>query len=97
MTGERMVKTKVKNVLSEFEPIYNFWPVQMGYGATTIDYVGCYRGKFIGIETKRPGKVPTPNQERVLREIKEAGGAGFVIDDVNDPRFKDLRDFMRSL
>ena len=37
------------------------------------DIVGCYKGRFIGIEVKRPGKKPTPLQEFKLAELAAAG------------------------
>jgi Holliday junction resolvase len=43
------------------------------------DIVACYRGRFIGIEVKRPGEKPTPLQSHVLGEILKAGGAAFVL------------------
>jgi hypothetical protein len=67
---KRAVKAYLKNLGA-----YQFWPVQTGYGSATIDCLVCYRGRFYGIETKRPGvKEPTPRQGCVMREITEAGG-----------------------
>jgi penicillin-binding protein-related factor A (putative recombinase) len=54
-------------------------PVPSGYGATTVDYLCCYRGHFFAIEAKAPGKVPTPRQDYVLEQIRLAGGSTFVI------------------
>lgn len=39
------------------------------------DIAGCYRGVFIGIESKMPdGKEPTPVQRLRARQIRDAGG-----------------------
>lgn len=38
------------------------------------DIVGCYKGHFVGIELKDPGKVPTDIQAYNLTKIHEAGG-----------------------
>jgi hypothetical protein len=54
--------------------------VQMGLGERTIDCLGCYRGRFFGIETKAPGKVPTLLQKRTLAIMRAAGALVFVID-----------------
>ena len=37
------------------------------------DIVGCYKGKFIGIEVKIPGNKPSSLQTVVLKELEEAG------------------------
>lgn len=79
MTPEGKVKAQVKKLLDQF-PHYRHMPVQMGMGKTTLDFLICYNGKFCGIETKRPGKEPTPLQRQTIREIRAAGGDTFVID-----------------
>ena len=53
---------------------YRFAPVQMGLGATTLDDLCCVRGRFIGVEYKAPGKIPTPRQRLSMDEIRRAGG-----------------------
>lgn len=77
-TPESIVKNKVKKVLKEAEA-YQFWPVQMGYGAATIDCIGCHEGRFFGIETKAPGKHPTARQRLTIESQQEAGAMVFVI------------------
>lgn len=42
------------------------------------DLLVCYRGHFVAIETKMPGKKPTQMQERFLEEVRAAGGEAFV-------------------
>lgn len=37
------------------------------------DIVGCYKGKFIGIEVKILGNKPSALQTVVLKELEEAG------------------------
>lgn len=49
-----------------------------GFGASGApDIIGCYNGRFFGIEVKREGKKPTRLQEMRMREIAEAGGLAF--------------------
>ena len=79
MTPEGAVKREVKKVLKEYKAYYHM-PVQNGMGAPTLDFVGCYNGRFFAIETKAPGKKPTPRQEVTVALIKAAGGEAFVID-----------------
>ena len=84
-TPEGRVKNEVKKQLKALGA-YQFWPVQTGMGATTVDCLACYQSYFIGIETKAPGKKPTPRQEVVLTQIREAGGITLVIDSVDMAR-----------
>lgn len=79
MTPEGRVKAKVKRIL-EKHGAYFFMPVQSGYGAKTLDFLVCVCGRFVGIETKAPGKQPTDLQKMHMREIEDAGGRCFVVD-----------------
>ena len=81
VTPEGRIKKKIKTLLDEYETkIYYYMPVPSGYGAATVDYLGCANGVFFGIEAKAPGGHPTPRQRAVLVQIEMAGGRGFVID-----------------
>ena len=60
--------------------LYQFWPVPSGFGASSLDCIVCYCGVYITIETKAPGKTPTPRQELTIAQAKGAGGLVFVID-----------------
>ena len=78
-TPEFKVKAAVKRVLNCLPDMYHHWPVQMGHGAPTLDCIGCYHGVYFAIETKAPGKVPTPRQDETIRRIVSAGGVVMVI------------------
>jgi len=81
MTPEGKVKKAVKTVLAMFgEDIDGFWPVPNGIGESHLDYVGCCRGWFFSVETKAPGKKPTPRQVFRIGTVHKAGGKAFVID-----------------
>lgn len=75
---EAKVKARVKIVLKSYDA-YQHWPVQTGYGAACLDCHGCYRGRYYAIETKAPGKHPTPRQLLTIQAIQDAGGRVFVI------------------
>lgn len=84
-TPEKKVKDEVKKVLNKFgSDIDGFWPVPYGYGESHLDWVGCVCGIFVSIETKAPGKRPTPRQVKRIRDVKEAGGIAVVIDGTED-------------
>ena len=78
-TPEGIVKDKVKKVLKRCG-VYYHMPVVNGLGKPTLDFVGCADGGFFAIETKAPGKKPTPRQELTIAEMRAAGGKVFVID-----------------
>jgi len=81
MGPEAKVKAAVKKVLKEVGA-YQHWGVMNGMGAPTLDCIACYRGCYVGIETKAPGKVPTPRQDETIRKIAAAEGLVMVISSV---------------
>jgi len=85
MTPEGKVKKAVREFLRA-KDVWFYQPVQNGMGQVGIpDFVCCYRGTFIAIETKAPGKLSgvTPNQQRVIDAIKAHGGLAVVVDSVD--------------
>ena len=95
---EALVKAKVRQLLAEYgSKLYSFWPVPSGYGQTTIDCIGCYRGRFFAIETKAPKKKPTLRQMAVLNQMDMAMATTFVIDSVDSPVLDDLRLWLDQL
>lgn len=80
---EKVVKTRVKKLLDKHS-CYYFMPVQSGYGSATLDFLGCHRRRFFAVETKAPGKHPTPRQELIISMMKEAKAAVFVIGESYD-------------
>jgi hypothetical protein len=85
-TPEAKVKAVVKKILDKYKSdIDGFWPVPYGYGESHLDYVGCCCGRFFAIETKAPGKKPTPRQKKRIEDVQRAGGMAFVCD--GNPEF----------
>lgn len=83
MTPEGKVKRKVTDILKSYGAYY-FYPVTGGFGRSGVpDIVCCIRGHFIGIECKAGDNKPTALQEKNLREIREAGGFAFVVNEDN--------------
>jgi hypothetical protein len=89
--GERMASTpegKVKDACKKYLKSIGAWffmPVSNGMGQVGIpDIICCYKGIFIAVETKAPGKrnQTTANQDRVIGAIKEADGWAVVVDNV---------------
>lgn len=79
-TPEGKVKKQVSDLLKATPGCYYFMPVPGGFGMTTLDYVGCYRGRFFSVETKKPGGKPTPRQNQIIGTMQAANAAVFVID-----------------
>jgi hypothetical protein len=79
-TPEGRVKRKVSELLKETEELWYDMPVPGGFGKSTLDYIGCHRGRFFSIETKAPGKKPTPRQKQIISIMERAGAKVFVID-----------------
>lgn len=95
-TPEGRVKDDVKKRLKQHD-IWYFCPMQNGFGVVGIpDFICCINGHFLAIETKAPGKAnnTTPNQDRVIKEIREHWGTVLIIDDVEilDMYIKGLKD-----
>lgn len=52
------------------------------------DIIVCLKGRFIGIETKDGNNTPSELQKAHIRQIKKAGGIGFVAYSVEDVKKK---------
>jgi hypothetical protein len=79
-TPEGKVKKTVSTLLKSVDGLFYTMPVPSGFGESTLDYIGCYRGKYFAVETKAPGKKPTDRQQAIISKMRAAGGAVFVID-----------------
>lgn len=74
------VKHQYSDVTFQVTMLKQFWPVPSGYGASDLDCIVCYYGVYIAIETKAPGKKPTPRQGLTIAETMGAGGRCLSID-----------------
>ena len=92
MTPEAKVKKKVADALKKLGAYY-FYPVTGGYGKSGVpDIVGCYEGRFFGIECKAgKGKV-TALQQKNLDEIYACKGIALV---VNESNMRDVSDLIK--
>ena len=85
MTPEGRVKEQVKRWLKA-RGVWFFMPVSNGMGAHGIpDLICCWRGAFIGIECKAPGKRGNVSelQKMQIAGIRTAGGVALVVDDAS--------------
>lgn len=90
MTPEGKVKTAINKVVDNYVKsgdVYKFMPVPGGFGPSSLDYILCIQGKFVAIEAKRPGGKATARQHFIARQIKQAGGMVFFIENDVDISF----------
>ena len=83
-TPEGKVKTAVKKRLKELG-VWFCMPMGTGFGNSGVpDFLCCWDGQFLAIETKAPGKRSntTTLQNIQIAGINKAGGTAVVIDDV---------------
>jgi hypothetical protein len=86
LTPEGRVKQDVKKLLVARD-IWFYMPVQTGYGVGGIpDFICCWKGLFIAVECKAPGRenTTTPAQRQRITEIREHGGRAVVVSNVVD-------------
>ena len=77
-TPEAMLTRSVKSLLRA-AGIFHFkhWGGPMGYPGVA-DIIGCYKGRMIAIELKSPNGKATPDQERFIQNVNDAGGIAFI-------------------
>ena len=82
-TPEKRVKEKVVKVLKEMGAYY-FYPFTGGYGRSGVpDIIGCYKGRFFGIECKAGKNKTTALQDREISLIHNAEGVAWVGNEEN--------------
>lgn len=92
MTPEGKVKEVVKRFLEErgcatlskplHDPVgYYHMYVPSGYGEPSLDFTGCYKGRFFAIETKAIGGVPSARQNLIMKAHQNALGFSIWGDD----------------
>lgn len=80
----------VADIMRELKRLGGWWIKTHG-GAFQVsgipDIIGCYRGRFCGLEVKRPrvGR-PTKLQLFVLEAIRQAGGLAEIVTSVDEVR-----------
>lgn len=79
MNCERDVKAAVKAILKDFG-IWYFMPSMNGFGRAGVpDFLCCWFGRLIGIETKFGKNTTSAAQDRELAAIIAAGGYSLIV------------------
>lgn len=83
-TPEGRVKGAIKKWLCTLPHCWFFSPAGTVYSAGIPDLIVCYKGVFVGIEVKAPGKVTntTPLQREQIRLINMAMGYAIAADNL---------------
>ena len=83
---EKDIVAAIQRYLATLGEDVFFWKEHgSAYGTSGVpDIVCCYRGRFLGLEVKRPGGRLTPLQERTLARISAAGGIARRVESVED-------------
>ena len=90
MTPEKKVKQTIAKVRKEMGAYY-FFPATGGYGRSGVpDIVGCYEGKFFGIECKAGKNTTTALQKLELEKIEKSAGIAMVVNEDNVATFKEV-------
>ena len=81
---EQDIQTSIMNYIKSIRGL----PIkqnQIGiYGQAGVpDIIACIKGRFVGIEVKRPGQRPKPIQEAFLDAINKKGGIGLWADNLD--------------
>lgn len=79
MTPEGRIKAEIKEGLQKIGA-HVFQPVPSGYGKSAVDFICCYKGRYLAIEAKRAdGKGQlTALQAKFLANVEAAGGIAVV-------------------
>lgn len=99
--SEAKIKGEIQSYLRAL-PNFAMFPIYTGAtrGGRTVnrrgtpDIVGCYLGRFIGIEVKTPQGTQSPAQKEIEKEIVACGGVYIVARSLQD--IEDLINSLRS-
>ena len=83
---ERDSVAAIKKYLSSLGSDVFFWKEHGSvYGTNGVpDIICCYKGRFLGLECKRPGGRLTELQKRAIKKINRAGGVACRVESVED-------------
>ncbi len=88
MRQPRIKETEITNSIKSLLKTYGIWHFKhfggMYANKGIPDILCCYNGRFIGIEVKTENGKVSPDQERVISNINNAGGLAFVARSVDD-------------
>ena len=83
---ERDIVTAIRKYLASLGSDVFFWKEHGSvYGTNGVpDIICCYKGRFLGLECKRPGGRLTELQKHAIEKINRAGGIACRVESVED-------------
>ena len=85
MVTEAAVTRSIRAYLATVEGWFGFKVHGAGMSSNGIpDLIGCYRGRFVGLEIKAGRRPATPLQLHRMCQIRESGGVAEVVRSVED-------------
>jgi hypothetical protein len=76
-TQEKILKKDLKILLNERGAKW-FMPVPTGYSEGAVDFIMCYKGRYVATETKVHPNTMTVLQQDFLLDVIQAGGVGIL-------------------
>ena len=98
MTPEGKVKQKIKVVLETYREqgvLYYYMNVPVGYGKSTLVYLGFLLGFGFAIEAKAPDKKPSERQLGIIEDIARSQTPVFIIDGI--PALTKFNDWCQTI
>lgn len=88
MAGPRPTEADITKAIRQLLNTLGIWHWKQWQGPMSqpkgvSDLLGCYKGRMVAIEIKRPGRKPTPHQERFLAQVRNEGGIAFWADSLD--------------
>ena len=97
LTPEGKVKARVKEILKQ-RGVWYCMPRGQTFGRAGIpDFLCCYRGRFIAIETKAGRGKATPLQLRELKDIFGHQGIALIVREDGMPELNAALDFAEKM
>lgn len=83
-TSEKSIVNSIMRYLEKLPECYVIKTHGSVYVAGQPDLLGCYKGRTLALEVKRPGGKPTKLQQAVLKKWEAAGAIAAVVTSVEE-------------
>ena len=84
----KQTESEITREIRQYLKIRGIWHYKQWQGLGSLpgvsDIIGCFKGRYLAIEVKRPGQKPTERQQSFLDRVNDEGGLSFVASSVED-------------
>ena len=82
--SEKEITHSIRSLLKQFQIFHwkNFGGPMGEKGVS--DLLGCYQGKMLALEVKKPGGRPSPEQLRFIENVKANGGIAAIVHSIDE-------------